>query len=217
MTAMFPGVVSQLFEPIAGQPAVLFTVDAPTGWRLFTYDAAGRATSVDFPDSTDAASPAAPSLAASWSPDGSRLAVAPITAPYNLFIFSRAGNLLNRVAFAEGYAGELKWSPDGQSLAVSTYSPDRTRHEIYLLSAAGIGQSRHLLSGCIIQWSPDSCFIVAKSEPHSTGVAIANVRDGSSWHILGYGGYVPLSWGVDEASALQLAQRPVRSAGTLGK
>jgi hypothetical protein len=103
----------------------------------------------------------------------------------------------------EGYAGEMKWSPDGSQLAISTYSLDRKEHNVYLLGSLRSNELRFLNDGCLIFWSPDGRFIVAKREPHDLGVAAIRVSDGLSWTVTKIK-MTPASWGTDEAAALKL-------------
>ena len=79
--------------------------------------------------------------------------------------------------FAEGYPGEIKWRPDGGELAVSTYDPQRTRHEVYIVEPA-TGVARHLIPGCIIVWSPDGRFMAVHKD-HEHGIVVADVATGA--------------------------------------
>jgi dipeptidyl aminopeptidase/acylaminoacyl peptidase len=120
--------------------------------------------------------------------------------------------------FEEGYAGELAWSPDGTQLAISTYSLDRTQHEVYVMDISAGSAPRHLLDGCKIVWSPDGQFVAVKREPHdATGVAAIRVETGFHWSLTTDPQFVPLSWGEDMEAALALAAKPVPYAVQLGK
>jgi dipeptidyl aminopeptidase/acylaminoacyl peptidase len=122
-------------------------------------------------------------------------------------------------SFEEGYAGELAWSPDGKHLAISTYSPDRTQHEIYMMNLIdGPSAPRHLLDGCKIAWSPDGQFIAVKREPHdATGVSAIRVDSGYNWLITEQPALIPIAWGVDREDALARSAEPVPYAIQLGK
>lgn len=157
-------------------------------------------------------------FAIAWSPDQRYIAVGPVAAPYNLLVLdARHGTVVARHSFEEGYAGELVWSPVENKLAISTYSPDRLRHEVYVVDVADGEAPRHLLGGCRIVWSPDGQFLAAKAEPHSLGAAAVNVDTGHYWQLAAISGLTPVAWGEDEASARLLINTPGRSAAVLGK
>lgn len=149
-----------------------YTVDHPLGWRLYVYDAAGRsvifsgAMGSDGPGGTpvstrpDVKSP----MYIAWSPDGTKLAFGGgFEPPYVMTTVDVASGVAVKTHFAEGYPGEIKWSPDGSRMAVSTYSPDRSRHEVYIVAPAS-GVARHVFSGCLIVWSPDGRFLASHVE-----------------------------------------------------
>ena len=161
----------------------------------------------------------APELAVAWSPSGRQIAVGPVDAPYVMYLIEPDSKTLVRAySFDEGYAGELSWSPDGTQLAISTYSPDRTRHEVYVMDVASDGAPRHLLDGCKIVWSPDSRFVAVKREPHdATGVAAIRVDTGYHWALSQSPQFIPVSWGADQQTAVALASQPLPYAVQLGK
>jgi hypothetical protein len=157
-------------------------------------------------------------FAIAWSHDQRYIAVGPIAAPYRLYVLDTlTGKLAATYDFEEGYAGELVWSPTANRLAISTYSLDRLRHEVYVVDPAADDAPRHLLSGCRIVWSPDGGFLAAKSEPHTFGAAAVNVETGHQWQLSSLPGATPVAWGLDQQTALQLVQIPGRSAAVLGK
>ena len=206
---------------------IVFTQDDPDGWRLLMLRS-GRDTVEDFGNLGRAPGkvrtwvlPAEPQLAVAWSPRGDRFAVGPVSEPYVMYVVLTEGSwklAYSTYTFQEGYAGELAWSPDGAYLAISTYSPDRTQHEVYLMDGDADGAPRHVLDGCKIVWSPDGKFIAVKREPHdSTGIAAIRVDTGFHWSVTTHPDYYPLSWAGDEDAALALAMKPVPYAVQLGK
>ena len=121
-------------------------------------------------------------------------------------------------SFEEGYAGEIAWSPDGAALAISTYSLDRTQHEVYVLEWGVDRVPRHLLDGCKIVWSPDGKFVAVKREPYKDpGLAVIRVDSGFHWPLTEQPSFIPLTWGVDEEQAVALAAKPLPYAIQLGK
>jgi len=216
-----PGLVKQLYLSPRGEQ-VAFTFGADAGWRLFAIDLRTNARA-DYGNLGNLPEKGVvmrddPDIAIAWSPDGRFIATSPVAEPYVLFLIDTVRNGTMRHYFDEGYAGELRWSPDGETLAISTYSPDRSRHEVYLLTPALGGAPRHLLDGCLIVWSPDSRFMAVKREPgHANGVAVIRPDTAAHWPVVTFSGFLPLSWGVDEATAMEQASRPIRSAASLSK
>ncbi len=211
-------------SPVRDQ--LLYTQEGAGGWQLLNLDPAGGAIA-DFGNlggvsdqTTTGAIEEAPELAVAWSPDGTQVAVGPVTAPYTMHLIRTANASSQPVStyfFKEGYAGELSWSPDGAQLAISTYSPDRTQHEVYIMDVAAGGAPRHLLDGCKIVWSPDSQFVAVKREPYvESGVAAIRVNTGYHWALTTLP-LVPLSWAEDQQTALALTMNPVPYAVQLGK
>jgi len=213
---------------------VVYTQDDAEGWRLLSLDPAdgaisdygnlGRAWLRDYGNTgfepvTRTATVQAPQLAIAWSPSGRELAVGPVSEPYVMHIIEPDSKwTLRSYGFEEGYAGEMVWSPDGAQLAISTYSPDRTRHEVYVMDVAAYGTPRHLLDGCKIVWSPDGQFLAVKREPHdATGVAAIRVDSGYHWPLATEPQFVPLAWGSDMEAARTLIAQPVPYAVQLGK
>ncbi|HLF77506.1 MAG TPA: hypothetical protein VJB57_08435, partial [Dehalococcoidia bacterium] len=95
---------------------------------------------------------------------------------------------------------------------------DRSRHEVYVLDVAGTQAPRHLLDGCHIEWSPDGRYMAVKREPSKApGVSAIRVEDGANWPVVAYTGYVPISWGANEADAMALALKPANPSAVLGK
>jgi len=217
-----------------GRDQVLYTQDGAEGWRLLSVDPAdgaiqdyghlGRAWLRDYGNSgfepvsrTPAAE--APELAVAWSPDDGMFAVGPVSKPYVMHIVAPGSKwMLRSYSFEEGYAGELTWSPDGTQLAISTYSLDRTQHEVYVMHVATGVQPRHLLDGCKIVWSPDGKFVVVKREPYKDpGLAVIRVDSGFHWPLTEQPSFIPLTWGADEHEAVALAAKPLPYAVQLGK
>jgi len=166
----------------------------------------------------DAPDTGGPQFAIAWSHDQRFVAIGPVSAPYSLYVLdTQSGKPSARYDFEEGYAGELVWSPTANHLAVGTYSPDRQRHEVYVVNATDDTAPRHLLGGCRIVWSPDGQFLAAKTEPHVLGATAVNVDTGHHWQLAGLPGLTPVAWGTDEAAAMAQLQAPGRSAAVLGK
>jgi hypothetical protein len=61
---------------------------------------------------------------------------------------------------------------------VSSYDPDRTRHETFVVDPAS-GEASHLLNGCILVWSPDSRFLAVHGEP-DPGISLVDVHTGET-------------------------------------
>jgi hypothetical protein len=199
---------------------VLFTQDDPEGWRLLALNPAnGRLHDYgSLGGRTLFQQATSPALAVAWSPDERRFAVGPVTTPYVMFLVDPLSETWTTYTFEEGYAGEMTWSPDGKQLAISTYSLDRTRHEVYVMDVAAGGEPRHLLDGCKIVWSPDGRFVAVKREPHdATGMAAIRVETGYHWALTTNPQYIPVAWGEDEEAALALTMNPVPYAVQLGK
>jgi Tol biopolymer transport system component len=202
---------------------VLYTQDSAEGWRLLTLDPQQREIT-DYGNlghAADELAVSAPDLAIAWSPDGTRLAVGPVSKPYVMHVVETADDLKYRYStysFEEGYAGEIAWSPDGAALAISTYSLDRTQHEVYVLEWGVDRVPRHLLDGCKIVWSPDGKFVAVKREPYKDpGLAVIRVDSGFHWPLTEQPSFIPLTWGVDEEQAVALAAKPLPYAIQLGK
>ncbi|HEU0074353.1 MAG TPA: hypothetical protein VFS30_10090 [Dehalococcoidia bacterium] len=202
---------------------LVYTQDDAEGWRLLSLDPASGAIE-DYGNlghAADQVVAAAPELAIAWSPDGTRFSVGPVSKPYVMHVFETADDLKYRYStyrFEEGYAGELSWSPDGTQLAISTYSLDRTKHEVYVMDVEAGGVPRHLLDGCKIVWSPDGKFVAVKREPRdASGVAAIRVDTGFHWALNTNPQFVPVVWGEDMEGALTLAAKPVPYAVQLGK
>ena len=185
----------------------LTTLDMPEG-RVTRYGALHQS------HEAEGATP----FAIAWSHDQRYIAVGPVQTPYELFVLDTETAVLTAAhTFEEGYAGELVWSPTENRLAISTYSPDRARHEVYVVDATAGAKPRHLLGGCRIVWSPDGQFLAVKAEPHTFGAAAVNVETGHLWQLTTVPGMTPVAWGEDESSARQLIATPGRSAAVLGK
>ena len=211
------------FYPSPSGSVLAFLCPAHDGWTLSTLDlVSGAVTSfgnLGAVDEKRSLRQEPPEIAIAWSPDEKQIAVSPVSAPYVLHLLATDGSGQKRYFFDEGYAGELKWSPSNPDvLAISTYSSDRSRHEVYVLDTATSHQPRHLLDGCHIEWAPDGRYMAVKREPSKArGVSAIRVQDGANWPVVAYTGYVPISWGVDEADAMALATRPVNASAVLAK
>ncbi|MGE0058057.1 MAG: hypothetical protein AB7T32_08735 [Dehalococcoidia bacterium] len=201
---------------------VAFAQEHTDGWRLLSVDAATGALTdyghIGAVPERNAVHTSAPQFAISWSQDQKYLAVSAVGSPFLLQVFEIGGNQVVRHFFDEGYAGELVWSPDNRQLAISTYSPDRSRHEVYVLDAsASGGDVRHLLKGCRVVWSPDGLFLALKREPHTEGAGIVEVATGVHWQLAGSRVLTPVAWGADDASAVRRALEPMPGSSVLGK
>jgi hypothetical protein len=208
--------VKQLFaSPDAKEFA--FAQDDAAGWRLMSIGVSdGRLR--DFGNLGGGLLATAPPFAIAWSPDGSHIAVGPITEPFNLHVVT-AGQAPASYRLEKGYAGELKWSPDGSRLAISTYAPNRVWHEVFVLEMNDLAsRPRFLLDGCEIVWSPDGQFVAVKREAwRAQAVAAIRVDTGDFWHVIDMPNLVPVAWGVDSVAATREATAPVRRWGQLGK
>jgi hypothetical protein len=94
--------------------------------------------------------------------------------------------------FAEGYPGEIFWTNDSRRIGVSTYDTDRKRHEVYVVDP-DTGVARHVISGCIILWSPDGRFIAVHGEAEP-GIAIADVDTLESGRLTHDRRDFPIAW-----------------------
>jgi WD40 repeat protein len=159
-----------------------------------------------------------PIFAISWSRDGHYLAVGPASRSYALYVFDRRQGGARYFAFHEGYPGELAWSPVSDTLAISTYSPDRTDHQMYVFDAGSTFDPRHVIDGCRIVWSPDGAFVAVKREPHkATGVSVVRLESGEDWPLTTQPGYIPVAWNIDVATAFKDLDSPYRLSAVLGK
>ena len=202
---------------------VVFAQDGSDGWRLLSLDPQTDVIK-DYGSLGSATRPVleeAPEMAVAWSPSGRQFAVGPVSSPYVMYVVEAVGDwkgAYSTHAFEEGYAGEMTWSPDGTRLAISTYSPDRTRHEVYVMDVSARGGPRHLLDGCKIVWSPDGKFIAVKREPHNAnGVSAIRVATGFNWLVAEQPALVPLAWGRDEQDAMARSAEPLPYAVRLVK
>jgi Tol biopolymer transport system component len=209
------------FFPSPDAEELAFAQDDAAGWTLMSVNATGGRLR-DFGNLGQENSLAkAPTFAVAWSPDGSRLAVGPITEPFTLYVLQPgvSGAEVSSYKLEKGYAGELKWAPDGSQLAISTYAPNRVWHEAFVLSMDRLDSGpRFLLDGCEIVWSPDGLFIAVKREAsRAQAMAAVRVATGEYWHVLNLPNLVPVAWGPDSDTATQQALQPVRRSGQLGK
>jgi len=211
-----PARVESFYEsPDAMQFAFAQAQDGEFG--LMTFDAASGSLT-DYGLLHGLAGLEGPQFAIAWSRDQRFVAVGPVAAPYSLYVLDTTeGVVAARHEFTEGYAGELVWSPADNALAISTYSPDRSRHEVYVVDATAGETPRHLLGGCRLVWSPDGRFLAVKAEPHTLGAEAVNVATGYHWRLAGLPGMTPVAWGEDEAGALLQMRVTDRSAAVLGK
>jgi hypothetical protein len=208
--------VKQLFaSPDAREFA--FAQDDAAGWRLMSVGVSDGLLR-DFGNLGGGLLGTAPPFAIAWSPDGSHIAVGPVSEPFDLHIVT-AGQSPASYRLEKGYAGELKWSPDGSSLAISTYSPNRVWHEVFVVAMNDLASGpRFLLDGCEIVWSPDGQFVAVKREAwRAQAVAAIRIDTGDYWHVIDMPNLVPVAWGVDSDAATRQATSPVRRWGQLGK
>lgn len=191
--------------PASSGSLVAFTVNSAAGWNLETYDAATGAVhdlgpmGSDGPGGTPVVR-AVPDVKVpmyiAWSPDG--LAPAKISfgggfePPYTMTIVDIASGTKLTTHFTDGYPGEIRWTRDGARLAVSTYNAERTHHEAYVVDPA-TGVATHVISGCIIVWSPDGRFLAVHGEKEP-GIAIADVATGERLQLTHVATDAPLLW-----------------------
>ena len=109
---------------------------------------------------------------ASWSPDGSRLAVASDVEPVGVVLEVASGNA---VSILEGHSGvvlDAEWSPDGRSIATAgddgsarVFAADTGLQQIVIPGhGATVGQ---------VSWNPDSTALASSSgmEPSASGAS----------------------------------------------
>lgn len=186
------------FYPSPDASEIAFTGNAVDGWHLYAFAPDTPAAVRDLgPMGAGGVVPqAAPDvkapMAIEWSPDGSRLAFGGgLEPPYTMTVIELASGAIARTEFAEGYPGEVRWSPDGGRIAVSTYDIERTVHEVYVVDPA-TGAKRHVLSGCVVIWSPDSRFLAIHED--LPGIAIIDVATGAYGKLTRNTLDAPLSW-----------------------
>ena len=177
------------FYPSPDHQTFAYTVNHADGWRMNIVDA-GEGTVRDLgnmgSDPTGVRPPVDVSpdggkgpMYIAWSPDGSRLAFGGgFAPPYTMKIVDLTSGNVAHTEFPNGYPGEIEWSPDGTLVAVSSYDPDRTRHETFVVDPAS-GEASHLLNGCILVWSPDSRFLAVHGEP-DPGISLVDVHTGET-------------------------------------
>jgi WD40 repeat protein len=183
-----------------------FTQSDAAGWRLFALDAENGAITdygamgsdgadaqpvTSSPENTGKGGP----MAVAWSPDGSKLAFGGgFEPPYAMKIVDlRSGNVAH-TEFPAGYPGEMRWNATGTQLAVSTYDPERTHHETWVVDAS-TGAGRHLMDGCIIVWSPDDRFLAVHGED-IIGMSIVDVTTAARMRLTQDERDTPLQWGA---------------------
>jgi hypothetical protein len=215
------GPVTRLY-PSPDELTVAFAQDDVDGWRLLAVDSHSGAVTdyghIGAIPERNVVHSTVPAFAIAWPQDQHYLAVSAVGSPFLLQVFDRDGRQVARHFFNEGYAGELVWSPNNSELAISTYSPDRSRHEVYVLDASQPGGDvRHLLKGCRVVWSPDGRFLALKREPHTEGAGIVEVATGAHWQLAGNRVLTPVAWGLDDASAVHTALEPPLGSNVLGK
>lgn len=181
-----------------------FTQSDPSGWRLSAvnpFDGSVRdlgpmgsdgrhATPVvNSPENSGKGGP----MYVAWSPTDLKLAFGGgFEPPYIMTTVDVASGAVAGTEFPSGYPGEIKWSPDGAMLAVSTYDPERTHHETWVVDP-DTGAGTHLMDGCIIVWSPDSRFLAVHGEDVK-GIAIIDVISGARMQLTDSPADAPLSW-----------------------
>jgi hypothetical protein len=121
-------------------------------------------------------------MSVAWSPNGSKLAFgAGFEPPYVMKIVDLTTGDVAHTEFPVGYPGEMRWNSTGTQLAVSTYDPERTHHETWVVDATS-GAGTHLMDGCIIVWSPDDRFLAVHGED-ITGISIIDVTTGARFRL----------------------------------
>ncbi len=98
-------------------------------------------------------------MAASWSPDGSRLALTSTQATFNIWLVAPDGR---QKRLLEDEAWKPTWSPDGSTIAYEYFFGG-----LWQVSPDGAGD-RRLAVGGSPAWSPD-------------GIQITYIRDGDVW------------------------------------
>lgn len=200
--ATVPSTVWYLYASPDGT-SVAFTQNSPEGWELWTVDGATGDVRNAGNMGSDPAGITPPQESApvrekgpmyiAWSPEGTKVAFGGgYEPPYTVTIADIVTGAKHRVEFPDGYPGELKWSPDGTKLAVSSYNLPRTKHESYVVDPE-TGVARHVLSGCVIIWSPDSRFLAIHGE-REPGVALVDVETLERAQLTHMAGDTPLRW-----------------------
>ena len=186
---------------------------SPNGMKLaYTYPFAARGPGEKYLYIADVASGDAPrrldgdlngSRTVSWSPDGSRIAVASQDRGRSLvYLVDAIGTDERRVvAEVDGQVDGIDWSPDGTSLAFVA------NNRLYVLGG-GLREVARWPSGCCaaydfmetrVQWSPDGTWIAVNrlaSDPRSgRSVLVVAAADGSGEHEIGEAGY--FDWSPD--------------------
>jgi hypothetical protein len=132
-------------------------------------------------------------MAVAWSPDGSRIAFGGgWEPPYGMTIVDLRTGDVARTEFPKGYPGEMRWNSAGTQVAVSTYDPERTHHETWVVEAE-TGAGVHLMDGCIIVWSPDDRFLAVHGED-VIGISIVDVATGARMRLTEDAADAPLRW-----------------------
>lgn len=186
------------FYPSPDGSQLAFTGNSGDGWHLYllAVDASSVVRDLGAMGAGGAVPQAAPDvkvpMAIEWSPDGRALAFGGgLEPPYTMTIVDVESGAVARTEFAEGYPGEVRWSPDGTRIAVSTYDIERTVHEVYTVDPAS-GAKTHVLSGCVVIWSPDSRFLAIHEE--LPGIAIVDVETGAYGKLTHSTLDAPLTW-----------------------
>ena len=161
----------------SGQPRHLSDapgIEVPVFWHprasRMTYIATGQGGTIrgyflDLADGKSSAIPANPlNNIAAWSPDGSKLALAPFQGLASLWVGDSAGGNERKLT-PEGLETDFQWSPDGSEIA---YVSRRTgTGDIWVIAVAG-GEPRQLTrdirDDISPRWSPDGKWIAFISQ-----------------------------------------------------
>ncbi len=164
------------------QPRIAFHSNRDDNWEIYVMNADGTGQT----RLTD--NPAADS-AASWSPDGQRIAfVSDRNDPdrnddvriSDIYLMNADGSVQTRLTDSSAWDTRPRWSPDGRRIAFFSYRDGKT--EIYVMNADGSEQHRltdNQAGNAWPSWSPDGRRIVFVSyRDESSEVYVINV-DGS--------------------------------------
>ncbi|MEX2247399.1 MAG: hypothetical protein WEC75_12020 [Dehalococcoidia bacterium] len=191
------------FHPAPDGRTFAFTQTSMQGWRLMSVDVWAEQVRDHGNMGSDPAGVAPPistppdggkgPMYIAWSPDSSKLAFGGgFEPPYTMNTVNLLTGSVARSEFAEGYPGEIEWTRDSDRIAVSTYDVERTHHETYVVDP-DTGAARFLVSGCVLEWSPDGRFL-AVHEEGDPGIVIVDVDAGARGKLTHVSSDVPVVW-----------------------